>query len=712
MPLIAVTSPFWRAVLVLSLLAAWGCGTMSDKAGRSEQASKTTDEVQIQPKVQMRKTETHATRAAPPRVPSGAEARVENNERRRQARAESGAEQHQAPGPAMEKQSPELVVDSANSGNKADSPPLRARKKGAKAARPGPPLEPGSTAATKEEPSGLHWNAWTDEEGAPFSPVPLLHPHRDYRLNLDLATIAYRNNDAAVASRSISGSLESQIEDWLKKNPDRESATLKVLLLPDPVFFESVESGPEGRVKPLSIDLKTARRGSSTTSADPFAAFKDSAKPDFFLGRATFPLHPIKPGLAGVGISFWVDGRPVDELSLSLCVAEGDSSTACQGTRAANFSLEGFDSLRLGSETATAHQPDAALHFLQLESERVIGVFRRKSWPEGEFKTWPLGKQTGELADYFEKTMIPAFGKAVNDAQLAQRGSELYNLLFPDDSREGKEARAAFEKMFADSRAGAPPSLFVRMLPQSSRSMLLLPLGLIAVKPDNGPQEFAGFRFRIETPLSIQNYQPESACISSWAVVMPSDSGDLKEVRNSVTKHLPALREQAQYFYDRMSEFGTGYIGQGEEETPTALLVTSHHDRNQLSFDSQDILTSAAVRRQFKKPSVAILNGCGTGGAGAVDFIRQLNSRGVAAVIATSAEIRSAIAADFLNSLFDVIQQNKSKADFTLSQAYFETLQSLSDKDQDGVKYGPFALTYALMGNGNLRICQPARRAP
>jgi hypothetical protein len=354
-----------------------------------------------------------------------------------------------------------------------------------------------------------------------------------------------------------------------------------------------------------------------------------------------------------------------------------------------------------------------------------MGVFRRNSWEEGRFETWRVGKTPGQLREYFENSLLPAFSASIATEDLAARGHEFYNLLFPPpgprDAPEAGRARVEFERFVAehlnDEAASVrehlqTPSIFIRMLTQDDNSIQLIPLGLLAVRVDQAEPEFLGFHFRIEAPLPIQNYQSASSCISTWALVIPPARGDLQNIRTRIDENLADYESSAQYFYDRMQDFGT-YLGTGKEEQAAAVAVLSHHNKNQIYFSSSDLILSTAVNRDFSKPSIAILNGCGTGAPGAVDFIEKLNSRGIASVIATSTEIRPEIAADFLRCLASELEHHKDTPDYRLSYAYLNTIECLRGKSmqEGGAKFGPLALTFSLLGNGNLKLCRPNKRS-
>jgi len=602
------------------------------------------------------------------------------------------------------------------------------REKGGAAPPESPPPVSSRPPGDKAKPpqvSALTWNAWAEDPGIPFSPLAHLHPNSDYELQVDLSAISYDLLDEG-RSRVVGPGFDRRVQDWMK-DASRPEAILKILVLPDPAYFDH----PQEHVQTLRFKLDRLRQTSNLLAdqapgKSAMEVLRGKPEPSFRLGHVSFDLHTTDlQGLGAIGLSFWVDGRPVDELVVSYCIAADEKIDQCKASTRGTVSLRGLDSVRISAQTdGLGRLPDAAIHFVRLDSDQVMGVFRRNNWNAGRFETWRLGRTAAELRAYFENSLLPAFGGDSTLQSLEQRGVEFYNLLFPPPGpREAPDAargRAEFEQFvrehLSQDTAGTrehrdTPSVFIRMLTEDDNSVPLIPLGLLAMKLDQDKTEFLGFHFRIEAPLGVQNYHAVSECISTWALVLPPARGDLQDVRKGIDESLADFRDGAQYLYDRMLDFG-GYLKSGTESDPTALAVVSHHNKNQVYFSSSDMVLSTAVNREFSKPSLAILDGCGTGVSGAADFIKQLNSRGVASVIATNTEIRPEIAVDFLRCLVSELAEHRDTPNYLLSDAYLNTIECLSERSQieGGAKYGPLALTFSLMGNGNLRLCGPKKR--
>jgi hypothetical protein len=587
-------------------------------------------------------------------------------------------------------------------------------------------------AQAKPSTVNLTWNAWAQDPGARFVTPDHLHPDRDYELVVDLSAISYKLAGGG-RSKAVGPGTDRWIQQLLK-DATKEEAIFKVLILPDPAHYDH----PVKRADTLSFKLDRLKDPTALLADagdDAMAVLRAQPEASFRLGHVAFPIHTTElQGMGSIGISFWADNRPVDEMVITYCISTDAGVAQCKASQRGTVSLNGLDSVRLSTQGSggKGRLPDAAIHFVRLDSDQVLGVFRRNRWEPGRFETWRLKRTAAGLRSYFADTLLPAFGAAVTGAvtevQLQTRGLDLFDLLFPEpgpnDAPEAGVARAEFVKFVRDHLDGEspaqsehtqPPSIFVRMLTQDDDSLEVLPLGLLAVKVSETRTEFIGFHFRVETPLEVQNYQPATQCISTWALVLPPARGaDLSDVREAMDASVADFIEGAQYPYSKMVDFGD-YLAGGTESEAAAVAVLSHHNKNQLYYSPTDVVLSDSVNRRFAKPSLAILDGCSTGAPGAVDFIRKLNQQGMASIITTSTAVTPQLAGDFLACLAGEIRTHGAQPDYYLSNAYLNTIECLQGKSMivRGVEYGKYgsrALAYSLLGNGNLKLCVPKKR--
>jgi hypothetical protein len=554
------------------------------------------------------------------------------------------------------------------------------------------------------------WNVWAEENTGPgFTPTQFLRPKTEYRLMLDLASVAYRRD--GVTSRNASADFQQEAIKWVEQG--RRDVTLRVVLLQGAESFERVAKPVES----LKVDLVRMREAPNSVEGDPFVKLRENPDAKFEFGRVSFAVKTrAVEGPATVGLSIWADSRPVDQLAATLCVAT-DANAAqakCPAVPEAASLLKGIDSLRVAAEGAAAF-PDAALHFVEVRRSQVFGVLWRKTEPD-TFLTWPLSAGPKEIADYVANPVLPTFFKAATGEALSRIGAAFYALLFPNEpgNEDAVVARKAFEQFVASAPRNdpaaklpvdfTPPSIFVRTV-MPSQPNLMVPVGLMFVA-----DEFVGFSFRIEQPLPFQSYVAFPGCVGRWVMVLPPDpsgDADLKDARTAVAKRINGW----QPVDIRMKPVGD-WLMKGPVSDPLAFFVTSHHDSNTIYFEDGDPILSKNIQVQFTKPSLAVLNGCGTGGPGATDIIKELSRRGMVGVIATATQVKGEMAGSFLECLAGVMDDPRSRQGLSLGQVHFASVRCLR-KMTGHFSNGPYdarALSYMLLGNGSVSLCQPAKR--
>jgi len=570
-----------------------------------------------------------------------------------------------------------------------------------------PRLHPSGEAQT------IYWNGWASTTANPYSPSRRFKTESDCEIFLDLSGFDYSSSNSAATSKEAGPEFVLTLRQWLK-NSTSDSAKLKILFLPDERFFDSPRNGG---VMEMTVDLRAVRNAFSqlrSQPSDPFRSMENNSggPKDWLFARASLELHTRKlRGPTSIGISIWDGIRPVDELAIPVCIGSVDDCRAMPPP--IEISFRGFDSLRLADQRSSDQNtyPDGALHFVELNTGTVIGVFHRKDWAEDRFLSWRLQDNASTLRGWLKDKLIPAFNVAGKRGELTERGRDLFDRLFPEDL-EGESARKEFQQFFSDyrfsARGGTPGSVFVRMLPQDNDPLPVLPIGLMAVQVGDQQPEFLGLQFRLETPLESQDYRPTQACVSNWVMLLPPEDSELANIRDRVGGHFQQWQNTRTVFED-IPHFRDWARNTDQPSPPTVLATLSHHDRDRLYFSSESIM-STGFHRQFPNPSIAILGGCGTGNIGATDIVRALNHHGVAAVVATSSEISPILGADFL-ATFDDILSTQPSGHMSLELAMFNTLQALASKEPSRTSgpYGPAVLAFALLGNGNLQICAPPK---
>jgi hypothetical protein len=221
------------------------------------------------------------------------------------------------------------------------------------------------------------------------------------------------------------------------------------------------------------------------------------------------------------------------------------------------------------------------------------------------------------------------------------------------------------------------------------------------------PEKPIGLQFRVETPLLYQDYAPALTCVSRWAGLVPdptqfNSNDEMFKVGDPIARWVPRLttaRGTPELFSD-LAQF-RAWISDATAAPATsgiAVLIASHHDGNSIYFNETAALESQVVQRRLGRPSLVIMNACGSGKPGQSDFIRRFNENGAMAAIATSTKVDAEMAGLFVSTLLDVAARHDG---WPLGELFFETIRDVSRT------YNTQTLSYMLLGNAGLRICIP-----
>jgi hypothetical protein len=267
-----------------------------------------------------------------------------------------------------------------------------------------------------------------------------------------------------------------------------------------------------------------------------------------------------------------------------------------------------------------------------------------------------------------------------------------------------------------------PPSLFVRLIPNKP-DLILTPVNLMRIEMPDHTKEYLGSHVSIQSPLEFQDYSRPTQCVSKWVLFVPPRTKDptppalqaVSDARDEFKDWIDVFRNNCRSCVkDSETKFGDWLADSGTGES-TGLIVLSHHGTNSLFFydGGSPAIQSIGVSRVFSKPSLAIVDACGTSRPGASEFIREFNEHGINSVVATSTEVEPTMAGRFLTILMDLLQTHSKDASYTLSKARFDAVKALSKtKDRNGAMYGPRALAFILAGNGAVRACVPVKNGP
>ncbi|HET9865676.1 MAG TPA: carboxypeptidase-like regulatory domain-containing protein, partial [Nitrospira sp.] len=526
-----------------------------------------------------------------------------------------------------------------------------------------------------------NWNVWAEDrsEAAAYQPVQM-QPNTDYSLVVNLAAIAF---DVFSGETVFSHEADKALSDWIDAHPEVDSKTVQLVLLPDRRFF-----GPQPvteRVKEFRIDLKKLRKAKKEgfrLTKPPMTILHDSdGVAPFSFGTQTFRIHTRNDtGMAGMGVSIWLNGKPIDELSVGLCISATGEHCGPQQAVVTN-SLKGVD---LGSSEA---KPDAAMHLLDRPSD-IAGVFYCNTcgWGKDAFKTWAIemdadefAKKTVQILDGIAPRPAKDSGVTVED-MYEHGGEDLINLIFtspdPDAQVVQKELGVLTGKGMTNASAGKrPPSLFVRVIPSRS-DLVLIPVNLLRVAVPKGGEEFLGYYVNVRSPLDRQNYSAYKTCVSDWTLFVPPAKNDqgLRAVSMGRARFDPWIKRFRDAcgtcVYDSENDFD-GWLKDKDNDKKTAsgLIILSHHDSNSLYFyqGGSPSIHSTAVARAFKGPSVVIIAACGSGKPGAADFVKAFNANHAATVIASSNDVDAAMGGEFLSALMAALHSHAADQTYTVT---------------------------------------------
>jgi len=199
----------------------------------------------------------------------------------------------------------------------------------------------------------------------------------------------------------------------------------------------------------------------------------------------------------------------------------------CESLGSYTVTLKGIDSLRVAANAGSTPYPNAAIHLIALDSSHLVGVFKCNSCTDPndrDYKSWEVSGTAAELSSYLTSTNLPDFENSTTDADYLQHGQEPYLKLFRDESTgQLSQPEAEFRKFILQTVQNTNPdrpSIFVRLLPGSSKPLFSVPLGLMAVP---NTTYYSGNYFRLETPFESQTCDAPATCISQRTLLIPPD---------------------------------------------------------------------------------------------------------------------------------------------------------------------------------------------
>ncbi len=534
-------------------------------------------------------------------------------------------------------------------------------------------------------------------------PAYPVKPNSPYVLNVHLALHRYQTEQGAITYREVHETLRQDLMKWVDETTATQQPITAVLLI-DPARFK----GPALSEQTFVVDLaklRQARLHGIPRLQGPLAQLAALSA----LGQVRFDIETnAREGLATVSVSFWVRGRPLDELTIPLCVTSGAVPPECSDPHTISAGLGGVDSLRVA--TQTVYEPDLSMVVLD-RPEGAVGVMRGAEAGHS-FLKWPIQRSATELSKFLATTLSKPIARATSEDDLRRIGTDVTNTLFPNVSPEALQARQRLEEVAERAYKDIPGrySVFVRIV-RNGPEPLIFPLGLVYLKGN-----FIGRYLRVESPLNVQTYADPRKCVARWVTLAPGAAvagapppAD-KALDEAVVRAKAGLemlsRTRGYRGIQTLPEFGD-WLRDETPETSLSLLTLSHHGDNLLSFvadDERNAVTSGAVAKHFSEPSVAILAGCSTAGAGASRFVAELSLRGVNAVIVSTSSVPAMLAGDLVTCLAGDATTHGPEP---LWDLYFHAQECAAEKrpSPTSAAWGAETLRFALIGDGGVRLC-------
>lgn len=567
-----------------------------------------------------------------------------------------------------------------------------------------------TAAAARGEADGATWQTWTTLPGTKQT-VPAMQPNVPYQFTLALTPGEVR---LAGAQRTIASAAAQQtVRNTLLT---QQGVILQAVLLVDPDRL-SLQAG-EAALKPLSIDVPRLLSDRQTlqiptTSID--------AVIERAYGSVSYGVQAgATQGWVQASVLLMANNRGLDQIITTQCIGE------CTGPPP-DGRVPG--SPRLIALLQQADAADISLFLTDLGWGWVHGVLVSKTPVNGRSMwKWSTSYPTDKaLANVVETAFKDKYNDIDSRDELLRKGEQLSRLVFAG-SDEGKEASRAFDQLVQESAQWqlgdglSPKSLFFHIDFVGREGLpMMLPIGLMTVTLAGGVRDFAGHHLMIEQPMLKQpSYGAPKQCTANWNVLM-SETDDANDplylARNAMIKLNTTWPSPDRFTrYRTMGDFQQ-WVTSGKTLEPTIVTTLSHHADNNLFFVARrDEVPSSDVLREFGDSSIAILDGCGTGRPGAMDFVARFNSNGIHSAIVSAYDVNPAIAGAYLACL----RQEVGRGTTSIASAHFRAVNTCtwsseqqpatsSDADPPTLTpetYAANALKYVLLGNAATTICQ------
>ncbi len=568
---------------------------------------------------------------------------------------------------------------------------------------------PSTTLSGSEAALQPTWNIFAEPHSpqARFRPKQNLRPVSQYQFVMDLALLDY--NLENVSERAVSQDVLNVIQEASEEEPP----ILRIVPLPDPRgLITYVDTDVALEIQPGI--LEQVNNGSVIPRpANILRTLRENANPSFVIGRALVRFNTLADeGDTAATFSIWYEGRPIDEVSHSICVAKaGNENRVCGTERPRAIGVSGVDSLQLGRGSEI---PDLALHILPV-SDSLYALFRCNTCASAGDRpvAWPLNRSRGSFQQFLATTFRPRLDEAVSSrdhglrkAILSSVGDAVAGVLFPPRQAGAQTAWETLASLSQEVDESLRPSFFARFAPHPEPSLAAPPLSLAWVPIPGNKSGHLAEGFRIEMPLPRQAYGGSFPCIGNLKLFLPPFEDVDAELRVAFEEALPgieALDEAAPGMLEIESSWPRfrHWLGdQSETAAAQVLILLLHHDRNSLLLGlsgPQVPLTVTSVRRTYARPAVGVLAACGSGAPLADDFVTQFNRLDMYSLVASSMNVDAVLGGAYVREL--LLEIAGATTDISLGSAHTRALNKLF------AEFGPQVFGLTLLGDSGVRIC-------
>jgi hypothetical protein len=562
-----------------------------------------------------------------------------------------------------------------------------------------------------------YWNIWPRDETG-HSHVKILRPGTSYELRVDLAALEYGSRTSPTSANA-----KKKLNQLIAG--EATSLDLDLVLVTGDEFDDSYD-----RHQRLHIDRDKMRRWFGTSAlpppshllpSDPLKEIEEGGQPDYlFSNGSPFQVRTADSarGMATLTVTMW-NGIPLDEMTFTLCIAsEEEEKAVCNRPSLLSHGFSGESDLT----TPMNNLPVIAISLIAADSNsHVHGILRdNRLGSNGQFVQWDLHR----TMDGLRNAVANSLEHALSSEEVLSAGFALYNDIFTTDAARNAFSEAIKEEMdkslpLESSPPAAwtpPPRLLFRII--DTKGPATLPVSFLAWQRGEGNYEAIGFHYILDLPFGGSNAKQYSECISRWMLLYPStppaaaatDAVVMAALRAKATLDGWSVGVHQKFAANDLRKFFDWMATSESETTGAALVMLAHHASDRIWWDPEHPFNAALVKHPFAPPSVAILDGCGTGGSAANEFAKNLSTQHVTAMVVTNTDVPPNLAGDYLNILAEVLRGDASGAGVNLADAHFRAIRLLSGRlngNERPAMYREHALSFMLIGDGNLKLCEP-----